>query len=643
MSTIALIYPPTCDPTAPYLSVPTLTGYLRTHGVDVLPIDANIEAYDRLLRRDALLELAERIERRLRRMERQRRLTHVEQLAYIVLQQAQQDARIIPEQIADAVAVLRDRSSSRFFDPRQYDIAIHTVERAMRLISAAYTPLTLTFLSYRTPFALLNLQEIQTDAQPERNPFHAYFLDLCAELARNKVRIVGLSVAFPGQIQPAYALALTLRQHLPEVYVTVGGPAITQLLVRLSGDALTHALTPFDSAILFEGEQALLDLVRARERGERPTGIITGTQTLDLGTLPAPDFDGLPLDKYLAPALVLPYDPTRGCYWGKCAFCHYGLTASGTACYRERRVEQVVEHLKSLQEKYHHRMFYFSHDSMSPKMAARIAHALQEAHLNCRWGTDMRPEASLTPEMCEQLAAGGALSVALGIESGAPRVLKLINKGIALNTVETAITNLAQAGIAVEAMCFTNFPTETSQEARLTIRLIKQFHDQIALFICGEFALVHGARIAQFPDEYGIREIWRVNGDEFRTGLFYAETKPAKTETERGKIDRALDRVAGGWWLHGYPWAGSLSTAHTLLWYDHYGPAVFKQFARQPRLAEASIELPPELEMTWEHESAIWHELIYVRRTVTRTAYRQLAAAYPAVVVRPRRRAQQRR
>src|SRR3954453_5604364 len=46
---IALVYPPTCDPTAPYLAVPMLTGFLRAHGVDVLPVDANVEAYDRLL------------------------------------------------------------------------------------------------------------------------------------------------------------------------------------------------------------------------------------------------------------------------------------------------------------------------------------------------------------------------------------------------------------------------------------------------------------------------------------------------------------------------------------------------------------------------------------------------------------------
>ena len=75
---VALIYPPTCDPTGPYLSVPMLTGYLRSHGIDVLPIDANVEAYDRLLRRDALNAMAARVTRRLGRLERQQSLTHTD-------------------------------------------------------------------------------------------------------------------------------------------------------------------------------------------------------------------------------------------------------------------------------------------------------------------------------------------------------------------------------------------------------------------------------------------------------------------------------------------------------------------------------------------------------------------------------------
>jgi len=51
---VALVYPPTCDPTAPYLAVPMLAGFLRAHGKSVLPVDANIEAFDALLARKGL-------------------------------------------------------------------------------------------------------------------------------------------------------------------------------------------------------------------------------------------------------------------------------------------------------------------------------------------------------------------------------------------------------------------------------------------------------------------------------------------------------------------------------------------------------------------------------------------------------------
>ncbi len=57
---VALVYPPTCDPTAPYLAVPMLTGFLRAHGVAVLPIDANVEAFDDLLSAYRLAELRAR-------------------------------------------------------------------------------------------------------------------------------------------------------------------------------------------------------------------------------------------------------------------------------------------------------------------------------------------------------------------------------------------------------------------------------------------------------------------------------------------------------------------------------------------------------------------------------------------------------
>ena len=648
MMKIALIYPPTCDPTAPYLSLPTLTGYLRAHGVEVLPIDANVEGYSRLLSCETLTALACRVAERWAKLKRKSALNHAEQLAGAALWEAREDARSAPDAIEDAVAVLRDRSGKRFFDPPQYEAAITTVESALRLVSAAYTPLSLDFTAYRTPFSLLSIGEIEEDARPERDPFHECFQELCARLAAERVGIVGLSIAFPGQVQPAYSLAFMIRRLLPGVHVTVGGPAITQILLRLKGASLTRALKPFHSAVLFEGESALLELVRAVERGEKPAGILEGTRTADLGALPAPDFAGLPLEKYFSPAPVLPYDPTRGCYWGKCAFCHYGLTECGTARYRERPVEQTAEHIRLLADRHGCRLFHFSQDSLSPKTARCLAEALK-ANFSpspgeeppVRWATDMRPEPALDAECCRILAEGGALGMALGVESAAPRVLQLIRKGLSVRDAARAVKNLAAAGIAAEVMCFTDFPTETGREALMTVRFIEELRESIALFICGEFALVAGARVAQHPWEYGIRETWHVAGDELITTLFYEETVPSKTPADRERIDAAVDRLARSWWLHRYPWAGSLSTAHTLLWYDRYGADVFRRLAgtrRQPAQASTGKRRPSprrDLERVWqrarEREAEIWRILVTEKRTVTREAYCRLAEASPSV------------
>ena len=89
----------------------------------------------------------------------------------------------------------------------------------------------------------------------------------------------------------------------------------------------------FDSAILYEGEHALLWLLDALD-GQRTmnsvpnlmhrdeTGIHVNQEiyTEKTTALPLPDFDGLPLDHYFVPERIIPYLATRGCYWGRCTF-----------------------------------------------------------------------------------------------------------------------------------------------------------------------------------------------------------------------------------------------------------------------------------------------------------------------------------
>ncbi|UCF93609.1 MAG: radical SAM protein [Desulfobacterales bacterium] len=646
---VALIFPPTCDPTAPYISLPSLTAWLRSHGIEVVPIDANLECTERLLQPENLEILAERLAKRLSRLERKRFLDHREQLAYTALWQGKRSARALLQNIEDAVSVLRDRSGARFFDPIEYYHAVAKIEAALRLVSAAFTPLEMDFTKYRTPFSLLDMDQIRNDARADRNPFFNYFSGHLADrLAKEQVGLVGVSVAYTSQIQQAYTLAYLLRRKLPNVYLTVGGPAMTQLFLRLDSDKRIDCLGPFHSAVLLEGEAPLLHIVRELESGRRSAGLSSAADPVDLTGLPAPDFDGLPLERYFSPFPVLPYDPTRGCYWRKCAFCHYGLAEKGTAPYRERPLETVLQHLEKLSTRHNCHLFYLSQDVMAPRTVHRLARDVRTAGLTWHWATDLRAERYFSSEVCRDLAEGGALAVALGIESGSARMLHLIRKGNAQKDLESVIQNLAAAGVAVEAMFFTDFPTESYADAMATLQLLDAQREAIALFMCGRFQLTSGSAVAAQPADFGIREIWYVAGDDLRNTLYYEEKLASKTAAEAERIEARLIRIARHWKLRHYPWAGSLSTAHTLLWYERFGPQIFKQLARErglrsgTRIDTQAAALPQHVRTIAAHayanEASLWHMLVHGERTVAPDLFRRLAKNLPALSVRKIRR-----
>ncbi|MGK3992624.1 B12-binding domain-containing radical SAM protein [Sorangium sp. So ce1024] len=654
---IALVYPPTCDPTAPYLAVPMLTGFLRANGVEVLPVDANVEAFDALLSPDSMAGLRDRLEARLGELDRRPALPHADQLEYLALARARGDAHAVPAAIDNAKATLR--SSDGFHDPDAYARAVATVEAALNVVSATHHPLKLDFTAYRTPFGLLSMDEIARSSRPEHDPFDGWVQQtLVPRLRDARADVVGLSVCFPGQLQPAYAFALKIKQALPGVHVTCGGPGVTQMLLRLSGERLARALGPFDSACLFEGEHTLLALARALDEGrplrdvpnvvarDRLMGArwLSGHGMEDLKALPAPDFDGLPLHAYLAPALVLPYDPTRGCYWGKCTFCHYGLAEVGTAAYRERAVETIVAHLGALAARHGTRHFYLSQDSVAPKTLVKMAQAILDAGLDVRWATDLKPEKYLTQERADVLRRAGAVACALGVESASPRVLGLIDKGAPVEVVSDVIDHLASAGVAAEAMCFTDFPTETHAEAVATLDFLRARREALAVYIVGEFGLTHGSLVAQAPERFGIDEVFALEGDELGLGLFFVPREPWKTDAERADVDARLADLSRGWTLRSYPWAGAVSTAHTILQYDRFGPGVFRdRAARRPpegvpgaEALERGLRFDPRAaEQAEAREAEIWATLVHEERRVGRDAYEALARSLPPLRPRP--------
>ncbi len=635
---VVLVYPPTADPTAPYLALPSLAASLRQRGIEVVLLDANLEGWEWVLTPERLSAFRDRVVERLRRLERKASLDLEGLLAYRDLWRAYglgDPSRGVPR----ALATLRGQDG-RFFDFAAYDSAVTTLERAISVVGAAYTPLALGFATYHTPFGLLTIEEARKEACAERNPFWGYLTGvLVPRLEELDPGLIGVSIAFPGQVLPGYALSFLLKARFPHVPLVAGGPALTQLVAALEGTRREKALGGFDGVVLFEGERALVEAVRTLEHGGRLARIIEGDRGIDMVSLPAPDFEGLPMGRYLSPEPVIPYDVSRGCAWGRCAFCHYGLSTRGTARYRERPVERIADDLSLLRDRWGCRVFHFSHDGLSPGLGAELAAALGD--LGILWSSDMRPDGSLDAGLCDKLARAGGLSLALGVESGADRVLRRMGKGLRVEEAREAVRHVADAGMAAEVMCFTGFPGETFEESLATVGFVRDLHDKVALFIIGTFGLTAGSRVAQHPDAFGVRT-WRVCGDELGLGLFYEEVRPSMGQAQIRALDEAINGLSRGWTLRHYPWAGAISTAHTLLWFAHHGPGVFRR-RRPPRGTSAARRwrltpriAPASLEAAVVKDEAIWGEMVFTFRAVSPDLYRSLAQRNPPT--RPRTR-----
>jgi radical SAM superfamily enzyme YgiQ (UPF0313 family) len=291
---------------------------------------------------------------------------------------------------------------------------------------------------------------------------------------------------------------------------------------------------------------------------------------------PPPDFNGFPLDKYLSPKVVLPYAPTRGCYWNKCAFCHYGATKEGTAQYRERSIKKVVDDMEFLAARWKLNHFAFSIDVMSPAMALNIADEMIKRKLSYRWNTELKIEKNFTRENCKKLKQGGCLSVAICLESGSRRILELIEKGYMPQTAGEVIKNFSDAGICVQVMSFLDFPTETPGEAMETIRFISGNKEHISLFTLGNFELLPGSGVFKNPQAYGITNVGYGKGDEFKILCLYKEKKESKLETDAYDIDSAYLQTAQEYAGLEFPFAGAVSTNHTFLYFEHFGKDIFK-------------------------------------------------------------------
>jgi radical SAM superfamily enzyme YgiQ (UPF0313 family) len=521
---ILLVFPPQGHFTQPYLALPSLRAYLEAQGFDdVHVMDANIEAYEWLLTRERLGRALGSLESsdRFRRLETRESLRYTEMVEYRRLTQALAAGGWVIENIEAAKRVLR---SPEFYDREKYLKAGRVIEQALALISAEHHPTDLSAHGFSMRHSVQVTDDIFAGAKDEReNPFLEYFREVTLpKIEALRPDVVGLSVTFTSQLIPAVSLSSMIKRWNPDVHVTVGGG-----LIAYVGPKLLHRPDLFDTIdtlVRLEGERPLGEICHAVEKGagqrglakipnifyRDETGAVRRTEEiapLSIDALPTPSFEGLPLDLYFSPDFVIPLAITRGCYWGKCVFCTlYKVIGPG---YRGRSIERVVEDIQALKERWESRTFYFPIEDLPPNMVRRLPSALLEAGVDIDWWCDAKLEPEVfTKATCEKLAEAGCKRLAFGYESASARVLDLMCKGSEPGPGMEVIHRVHEAGISVTLYVMVGFPTETEEEARLTLDTLlanrEHFEEvSVRVFYLDEMSDMFGT-----PERYGITKIF---------------------------------------------------------------------------------------------------------------------------------------
>jgi magnesium-protoporphyrin IX monomethyl ester (oxidative) cyclase len=340
---------------------------------------------------------------------------------------------------------------------------------------------------------------------------------LLRHIKNNPVDAVGISFTTDARFA-AFDTADAVKKAFPHITVIGGGPHVTVA----AEDTLKH-VSSFDICVRVEGEITLVEVLNTLEHG-KPLDTVHGiTYRLGDQIHTNPPRKVIPkLDKIPFPAWNLidlkTYSPlskgyfrrdrklttsvisNRGCP-GNCAFC-YNNQVWGRVV-RVRSVQNFVDELELLYDKYGARHFRFSDDTfnITVKRVIEICDEISRRGLKFSWECHLRVD-KVSFEMLEKMKQTGCFLVTYGVESVNEETLHgLIDKRITVEQVEQLAEWCKQIGMLFVGGYIISFPDETLDDMYNTVEHMKKIGGRSGLNI---LRIYPGTRIEKIARERGV-------------------------------------------------------------------------------------------------------------------------------------------
>ena len=478
--------PPLVQTNTPYPSTMHLVGFLREHGIEAYQRDLSIG-----VARDVLLEYGG---------------DEAEQLLELLSSDVPDEQKLAAsEWIDDLARQIRDDVDPDFGFSR-YASRISTnaadfgvIERAIRHRGVMDEPL-------------------------ERR--------LEAAIVETKPTVIGVACPFPGTLVGAFKIAAYVKAHYPKIRLMLGGGFVSTELREMTDERPRQY---FDEFIYDEGYRYFV-----------PEGT-------PIPIFVKPCYDGIVWDDYFdvvetinpmhrlwSTGRWIKLQMARGCYWHKCAFCDVHLPY--IKCFEMPKATEIVDAMEELGRGARGRAgFHFVDEAMPPALIRGVSEEILRRGLAVSWWGNVRFDTSFTSELCDLMARAGCIAVTGGLECANDRLLKLMNKGITLESAQKALEAFHSAAIMVHAYLMYGFPTETEAEAFGALNYVRKLFraDLIQSAFWHRFALTVHSPIAREVERFGIvpRKFRKRKRIFCRNEIPFVEP----TAPDWGKIGAALD------------------------------------------------------------------------------------------------------
>lgn len=501
---IVLVVPPQWSPFQPPLSLPSLRAWLNKQNISSKCTDLNIEFYWWLLSDECASILLGTLETAT--------LPEQTKTVYrLIFSQAKTIKR-------DVENIYEKSSRQNIQQLQNHFISIKSLEFYLRAISAVESSFSISPYEFKLSTDCYNERNLEDFVESPPLIISSFVdTEVTRILSENPARSIGLSCI--GQEQLAFTMLLGKRfKELGNLPVVVGGTILPR--IHNKGTLPSAWLGKyFDIVVVNEGEKPLEQLMRYFIYKDRNLNDIEGIIFLDhdskkiISTNPAtpltptetpiPDFDDMPLTRYFSSEVTLPLLSSRGCYWGKCAFCHHGMIYGEK--HSSYEVDSILQTLNFYAERYGVNCFAFNDEAIPPKILKKMG-ALFPSNSSSGWSFTglIKFEKNFKKSDFANASRIGFKSLYVGLESASEKVLQLMKKRSSKEIMISNLSDATEAGILMHCFVFFGFPGEDEADAQQTYDFLLANRDIIGSIGCGVFTLEHDAPIFHDLEAFGV-------------------------------------------------------------------------------------------------------------------------------------------